>query len=270
LCQKRVPSLKELEHAEWLNDDGGGMAYRNDDGKTIHYVKGLTAKVMLERAKKLKRSPLLLHFRIASEGPEVDELAHPFPVSKDVPEDLEGDAEMVLAHNGTWTGWRDEVLRHALVLRVPVPAGPWSDSRAMAWLAAYMGIGYLQLLLQDKSGGCEAGKIAFFSSTQLIAHPFKEWVVKNGWIQSRDLGDFNKEEKREEKKAMDVKLITTLGPSWQAPTPTELGVDAEDSYEELKKSLSSLSETDKIKLFTKGDVEEIISDMRVKQLFVSI
>lgn len=144
-CYKGVPSHAELAAAEENNSHGGGLAWIEDG--LVHWKKGLEFKEMRTILKRIS-PPLLIHFRIASEGPVCDELTHPFPCTPGAELALEGTAPAVLCHNGTWSGWKTEV-KEALERaagKIKAPPGPWSDSRAMAWLAGHFGVGILEFM----------------------------------------------------------------------------------------------------------------------------
>jgi hypothetical protein len=139
-----LPTQDTLRDAEFANGDGGGLAWKS--GGRIHWAKGLTAMEMYAMIEdKQIKPPLITHFRIATEGGVSEELCHPFPVVKKMNNDIEGVNNTVLFHNGIWRNWEETamaiVTRHAEAF----PLGPWSDSRAMAWISAYCGVGFPQL-----------------------------------------------------------------------------------------------------------------------------
>lgn len=176
VCEKKKPELETLITCEKTNADGGGIAWKKDD--VIEYKKGLTAKevFLLSQEKPL---PQVIHFRLASIGGRKRELCHPFPVNKNVPLSLEGEAKKVLFHNGHWSRWREYCLETAIRGREKIPEGKWSDSRAIAWLTAIYGMGFLELLDE---------KVVCFSSHKTLL--FGEgWIEKDGITFSNILWD---------------------------------------------------------------------------------
>lgn len=95
------------------NPHGAGVAWLRETGgvKSIAWIKGLDA----EEIHQLQESgaltyPYLLHFRWATHGPKVPELAHPFPLGPDAFfHDMEGEARSVLIHNGVWYGYSKHI-----------------------------------------------------------------------------------------------------------------------------------------------------------------
>lgn len=131
------------------NGDGAGAAWREEvDGVPhVHWRKGLGVEDMVELAATLP-VPYVQHFRIASCGGVRPELTHPFEISEDASVESEGlTTNPVLFHNGHWTGWERE-LKEAVWKaggEIKLPVGPWSDTRAMAFLVHHFGHGYLDL-----------------------------------------------------------------------------------------------------------------------------
>jgi hypothetical protein len=158
------PSLAELLACERRNPDGAGLAWLNDDD-TVSFRKGITAEEMHAMLRRLpKATPFVGHFRWATVGEPSPELCHPFPVGRRTSLATKRDHSKgrVLFHNGTWSGWRS-VLNGASNL----PAGEWSDSRALAYALgngsdelldevpckfAVMGSGALRLYPSDLGG----------------------------------------------------------------------------------------------------------------------
>lgn len=128
------PSLKTLEACETENPHGGGIAYTTAKG--VQWHKGLTAKQVFHRATENAGKPMLIHFRIATAGTITPELCHPFPITKKVLTTLNGIANEVLIHNGHWWKWEDYLPKGARVKE-------WTDTRVMAWIAHYHGVGVL-------------------------------------------------------------------------------------------------------------------------------
>jgi hypothetical protein len=147
------PNNSMIEKAFSKNDDGAGLAWREDGW--VLWKKGITD---VEEVKKMCRElpvPYVAHFRIVSmNGGGIDpRLCHPFEISEDTTLALEGRTKNhVLFHNGDWKGWDDAALRASITnpRGVQVPIGRWSDTRAMAWLCSIYGLGFMELLPSQK------------------------------------------------------------------------------------------------------------------------
>ena len=139
------PSEEMVKKAYETNDAGAGIAYRENG--TVVWKKGLDLAGITELVASAP-FPFISHFRIPTSGGKRNTLCHPFPIDVEAPLDLEGSTKgFVLFHNGHWTRWKEIMERIALnILPAKIPGGRWSDSRAMAWAAAYMGINYLDLI----------------------------------------------------------------------------------------------------------------------------
>lgn len=125
---KPVP-LETLQACEKANPAGGGIAWVAKNG--VYFRKGLTAEEIFELQKPLV-PPYQIHFRIPTTGGSDKRLCHPFPVNKTASLELDGYAKATLMHNGHWGSWKDALLCN---LVGKFPAAPWSDTRAMAYLA---------------------------------------------------------------------------------------------------------------------------------------
>lgn len=159
-CTKHVPTRLELLEGEEVNSDGGGIAWIENG--LVHWRKGLKAEQIDQLITSgVAKPPLIVHFRLATVG-EGLELSHPFPISRKVPLSLSGVAKRVLFHNGHWSEWREELLKLHRSRLKKIIDGPWSDSRAMAYLAQMMGVGILELLplSGQKIAVLDAGKNA--------------------------------------------------------------------------------------------------------------
>lgn len=152
---KRV-SLETLEACELANPAGGGIAYIVKGG--VYFKKGLTAAQIFEIQKTLE-PPYQIHFRIPTTGGNDKQLCHPFPVSKKAALDLEGVAPATLMHNGHWGEWKAALLN---LLVTKCPPAPWSDTRAMAYLAAHYGPEILDLVDEKVSVLFADGSYRFF------------------------------------------------------------------------------------------------------------
>jgi hypothetical protein len=144
-CESKRPTLKMLKDAQKANPNGSGIAWVKD-GK-VNFIKGLGLKVkdIFEITEKLP-FPFVIHFRIASSGEVSDALCHPFLIQRDAPLTLHGKAKAVLFHNGTWSEWQKYTMETACRSLMPVPNGNWNDTRAMAWMAAILGYGILDII----------------------------------------------------------------------------------------------------------------------------
>ena len=146
------PTLEELEAGFRRNQHGLGVAWIQE-GK-VQYEKGMefSAKAVWDHMQGIE-GPMLIHFRWASSGNKIAMHAHPFPVTKDMNEldKLKGAVDMVFAHNGTIreVEWTDLLLKTDLS---KLPPGPWSDSRAFAYLiAAFKGNANFLDLWEDRN-----------------------------------------------------------------------------------------------------------------------
>lgn len=146
VADKGRPTDDQVERAFTTNSDGAGVAWR-EKGE-VRWEKGL----QLEDAKEYCRDlplPFIAHFRIATCGGKIPELTHPFPVHPDVSLDISGSMKgFLLFHNGHWTSWKTELLTDIKSRKLKVPPGKWSDSRAIAWMAAYYDLGILDIIAE--------------------------------------------------------------------------------------------------------------------------
>lgn len=149
LCVILISSEKRLSEdmvskAFDANDDGAGVAWREDE--QVHWKKGLGLEMVTELCNTLPL-PYIAHFRISTVGGKRPALCHPFQIDIEASTALEGSTEgHVLFHNGHWGKWKDVMLEAVMRLPSKVPDGKWSDSRALAWAAANFGIGFLELV----------------------------------------------------------------------------------------------------------------------------
>lgn len=145
IAENRRPTEDMVEKAFDHNDSGAGIAYR--DSGYVKWEKGLDLAKIQDLVRKAPL-PFIAHFRIPSEGGKRASLCHPFPIEKTVPLDLMGRTKgYVLFHNGHWGEWRNQMFR--ILEKFPnskLPPGKWSDTRGMAWFAAYYGIHSLELI----------------------------------------------------------------------------------------------------------------------------
>lgn len=151
-AEKERPSRAELRAAATTNPHGAGLAWVEGgrvrfekvgpDPKDIDRIIGLALKVPL---------PFVVHFRITSSGVTAAALSHPFPVRVKDATATSGTAGSVLFHNGTWRGWERFVAETAKRMKSDLDLTvPFSDSRAMAYLAAVLGRAVLDLVPQTQ------------------------------------------------------------------------------------------------------------------------
>jgi len=144
VVDKARPTDKMVEAMYDCNNAGAGFAWRQDG--YVQWEKGLKIAEAVERCRKLP-IPFVAHFRIPTVGGARESLCHPFPVEKDASLELTGRTKgYVLFHNGHWVDWRKTVLASSIEHKLQVPTGKWSDSRAMAWVAAHHGLGILEMI----------------------------------------------------------------------------------------------------------------------------
>lgn len=198
--ESKRPPLDELEAGEDRNRDGGGLAYFTLEEltpaatkkglparKIPTWEKGLKAKEIHEKLQNIP-GPVLVHFRTASIGDPIAALTHPFPMDPLASVALKGKSEGgLMMQNGTWSGWKfslKEAIRHGAG-RIQLPdRGPWSDTRALAWLSGIYGPTWLDL--EDH---------ASLLAVMLPSDPAKgiggrmyaigeNWLTRDGWKQS--------------------------------------------------------------------------------------
>ena len=134
-CHEVVPDFRTLMAGEDRNQDGGGVAWINDEG-LVEWRKGLTAAAInfLIQKRGIK-PPMVVHFRVATVGGTVEELCHPFPVTPAAETVLAGAINgEVLFHNGHVGNWQGIGNHFKVAL-----AGRISDSRVIAAATAISG-----------------------------------------------------------------------------------------------------------------------------------
>lgn len=147
-CENERPTARMVDKAWDTNKDGGGVAWREGKGDKarVHWKKGLKLADMHKLMAELP-FPFVGHFRKKSVGEIISSLCHPFPVTAESDLALEGSTDgEVFFHNGTWNKWDDFILEAAIKGGQQIPAGKWSDTRAMAWLTSWMGPGFLEII----------------------------------------------------------------------------------------------------------------------------
>ena len=141
---EKTPPESQFELANDLNPDGIGMAWIAKNGM-VQWYKGLGIADVKKMAP-YTPLPYVVHFRIATSGGINRELCHPFPISRNVTISTDGQAKRVMFHNGIWFDWREMLIKGLIATGRSLPQGPWSDTRAMAFLAYHYGDKILELL----------------------------------------------------------------------------------------------------------------------------
>jgi hypothetical protein len=163
LAEDHRPDGRMLDAAWETNDDGAGIAWREParDGSKepngdpvleVVWKKGLGLKDVKDLCDFVPL-PYVVHFRSASQGGVFANLTHPFEVSEEASDDLNGRTKNpVLFHNGTWGFWPEKSMEASVRSGVNVPLGMWSDSRAMAWLSSpsICGYGFMNFLPEHR------------------------------------------------------------------------------------------------------------------------
>lgn len=103
-----LPSEQYLKNSWYSNDDGGGIAYNDDNGR-VKIIKGLmtwesfySTLQSLNEKYDLKNRGVLLHFRIATAGGVNKDACHPFPICSDyeIMKKSEQWSKYAVIHNG--------------------------------------------------------------------------------------------------------------------------------------------------------------------------
>lgn len=140
LAKKSFPSREVLSLGNQHNPHGIGIAW-TENGR-VKWKKGITLEELQTMEKRVSGRPHMIHFRLATVGGKRPELCHPFSVDERASTALEGEADAVLMHNGHWGNWSKELLL-AADYNTELPNDPWSDTRAMAFLAHAKGMKFL-------------------------------------------------------------------------------------------------------------------------------
>ena len=145
-----------IRRASIKNPDGLGMAWF--DGKQSRYVKGISLKRAIKLSKEVPL-PYVFHARYATEGGVDPALCHPFPITRRRSERTDGRCPRLLFHNGHWGEWESTLKRIESRWGVKFPAGPISDSKAMAFIVATVGEGVLDMQHGQKFAMFEGGEV---------------------------------------------------------------------------------------------------------------
>jgi hypothetical protein len=179
------PTDEMIERGYDANNSGAGIAWQEVTASgevVVRWEKGLD----LEEIKEYVRTaplPFVAHFRIPSCGGASPELCHPFPITDGVELAQNGSTPgAVLFHNGHWGAWKDCVMREARERRAHLPAGRWTDTRAMAWMAYLYGTPILDLI-DEKTVVMSPTNIEIFGNGWTKVNDV--WCSNTGWNTSR-------------------------------------------------------------------------------------
>lgn len=158
------------------NRDGAGIAWL--ENRQVKFKKGLDLQAFLALGASMTL-PHIAHCRIASVGPSLPVLTHPFPISPTGSSaGLEGTAKSVLFQNGTWSAWEDHLLTALMAAKAEIPPPPWSDSRALAILVHYYGPNILHLLNNSSRFAILDGDGVPGKTAMVL---MGEWELKDGF-----------------------------------------------------------------------------------------
>ena len=144
ICDTARPTPKMIEKAWNANSHGGGVAWRKDG--LVQWRKGLDYVTIRDLIATLP-FPFIAHFRTESVGGIRPDLTHPFPIDESGANFLNGKTGgAVLFHNGTWPKWKETMFEAVTHFGIKIPNGKWSDTRALAFLTAVYGPGFLDLV----------------------------------------------------------------------------------------------------------------------------
>lgn len=233
IADRKKPSDEDLVAAACGNQDGAGIAWC--EGGMVHWKKGIMGEpedvaAQVGEIVAAHTLPFLIHFRVATEGGVSPALTHPFPVSIEKPHlggdlALEGVGDAVLMHNGHWNSWKHEMKearrfmftepkkKGSTMSDFAIPRGPWSDSRAMAWLISLYGLGYLPIELNNQ-------KVALLDGNGLIwYYATKDWQrdEDGGYLRSSPLWKERSKrvsgDKEKDQKAFDTDPLARFRPA---------------------------------------------------------
>jgi len=134
VCQKRKPTMKELQDAEATNKDGCGIAFRLN-GRNV-YIKGLNTVEQIFNISQRAPLPQVIHFRRGTNGGIIPELTHPFIVTERDINPLKYSGKLsLLFHNGH----DGEAMKTICALKKRQIPEVLSDSRAIAMITSMVG-----------------------------------------------------------------------------------------------------------------------------------
>jgi hypothetical protein len=170
IADKVRPTPDMVEKAWDRNPKGAGIAWRQDGevlwrkGLDLDEVAALIAKVPM---------PFISHFRVDTCGGDGPNMTHPFQVDVNSSIELKGKTKgYMMFHNGHWGQWKNTLMETCLKTGQKLPGGRWTDSRAMAFVAAvYGGVQVLELI-DEKSA---------------VLSPTDIQVFGNGWSRVNDV-----------------------------------------------------------------------------------
>jgi len=195
-CYNANPPEEDMHNGAESNIDGAGICWiDNFNTKTaqVSWKKGFKSdpkEVLAFIKEKNITFPYAIHFRTASIGGKSSELTHPFPITSQLEDDLEGSTRRVLMHNGHINSWKDWFTR--IMFAAPdqeIPVGPWSDSRALAAVVNAKGEGVLSFVMESSrvlildslpSVGCKKT-----DPSSYFRH-YGTWIDKKGYSQSTE------------------------------------------------------------------------------------
>ena len=166
--ESKIPSLDTFKLCAKKNPHGGGISWVKN-GK-VHWKKGIEAEEVHSIAER-HGAPCVAHFRISTVGGTPKSLCHPFPIEKVIPDDIEGKSDAVLFHNGHWKDWDDVCMQMVLQKNAEFHDADWSDSKAMAWIAAHSNHSFLH----------------FVSSQRVVIQTPKTRIYYGTWEQKEDV-----------------------------------------------------------------------------------
>jgi hypothetical protein len=189
IARHERPSPAVVQACFEQNRDGAGIAWRDPDrpNEKVHWAKGIMKLDDIQELVAKVPTPFIAHFRIQTVGGTSRGLTHPFVMDEDSPLDLQGETDRPLIfHNGTWGEWRRVMFEVSAKAALKIPTGRWSDSRAMAWLAAYHGMGLFDLI-QEKVALISPKHLLVFGETWTTV-PGVGFASNSAWLSKMPKG----------------------------------------------------------------------------------
>lgn len=175
ICLKKDPTLAVLSDMCSSNPHGIGIAWHDKKKGLVRWEKGISLKALCQILTVIP-FPHVMHFRQATSGGIKPSLCHPFPITRDVPLTTSGCAPAVLFHNGIWSRWEDYMLQATLTGKMKLPSGAFSDTRAIALLAATYGYRILNWI--------GAGKLIVFGTNGITKYGQTDYEKEDGYESS--------------------------------------------------------------------------------------